>query len=106
MEKNQTCALPLRVVHSPVCHPTPPGVQELPKGTAQEHRDTCAIKEGSLEEMVPIKSRHSPDKERIERTPQAAGIFCGVGGGWGGGGGRGGGKGQTEELPSSWPQKP
>ena len=67
-----------------MCLPTPPGVQELPKGTAQEHRDTSAIKEGSLEEVMPMKSRHSPDKERIERTPQA----------------------ETEELPSSWPRKP
>lgn len=47
-------------------------------------RDTSAIKEGSLEEVMPMKSRHSPDKERIERTPQA----------------------ETEELPSSWPRKP
>ena len=49
----------------------------MPKGTTQEHRDTCAIKEGSLEEVMPIKRRHSPGKERIERTPQAAGIFWG-----------------------------
>lgn len=61
----------------------------MPKGTAQEHRDTCAIKEGSLEEVMAMKSRHSPGKERIERTPQAAGIF------WE--------EEKTEKLPSSWP---
>lgn len=35
-----------------------------------------------------MKSRHSPDKERIERTPQAAGIFCRAGQGVGGWEGR------------------
>ena len=55
--------------------PTPLRRQELPKGKAQGLRDACAIGEGSLEEVVPMKSRHSPDRERIERAPQAAGKF-------------------------------
>lgn len=58
-------------------NPTLLGRQQLPMGKVQGHRNACANREDSLEEVRPIKGGHPPDKERMpwEGHPKQRGCF-------------------------------